>query len=260
MLLSLMYHRIDTGKHSNSQRVMEEHLHYLKETCHAVHTGDDLHPEKINVCLVFDDATVDFFHFVYPLVQKLDLRVMMAVTVSVIPENEAGTPLTKRLEASSEEFLFGSAFKKINPYCNWDELRTMARSGLVKIASHSYHHQNLRAVANPADELLRSKTTLESRLQTTIDTIVYPYGDFNRTISSSAAAMYRYQIAVGAGDNKTWRGIDGILFRINADGMKTGRSLLDCPSLTYYRFAPIKLYLKKFIMDRKGFIPTSGSV
>jgi hypothetical protein len=246
-----MYHRINTGKHSNSLKVMEDHFHFLKDNCHAVHTGDSLHSEKINVCLIFDDATVDFFHFVYPLARKLELKVMVAVTVSVIPENDSRTSLKERLDAQSEEFLFGSPLTTINPFCTWDELRTMFRSGLIKIASHSYHHQNLRTVTNPAEELSKSKTTLELQLQAPIDTIVYPYGDFNRTISSSAATMYSYQVAVGAVDNRTWRGVDGILFRINADRMKNGKSFLSLPSLGYYRLSRTKLHLKKFIMDRQ---------
>lgn len=127
----------------------------------------------------------------------------------------------------------------------------MSKSSNVKIASHAYSHSNLLESSEVEDEVRRSKELLEGRLDLKVDSFVYPYGQFNAKIAKIVRRHHRYSFAVGAGDNKRWEGIGGILFRIAADNLKDPESLFSSKNLRRYRYLRFRLYAKKWYMDRR---------
>ena len=58
---------------------------------------------------------------------------------------------------------------------------------------------------------------LESKLQTPIQTFVYPYGLFNPKIHSLAKKHYPYVMRIGNALNRSWINSQGLFYRINAD-------------------------------------------
>ena len=71
MLLTFLYHRIGKDKYSNSIEMIESNLSYLAKKYKIVVPGDKLSVFKINICLTFDDAYFDFYHYIFPILKKL---------------------------------------------------------------------------------------------------------------------------------------------------------------------------------------------
>ena len=65
MLLILMYHQIIEPQVDPEISVskLEEHLKYLQENFNIIVPGQNL--LKNNVCLTFDDAYIDFYHYIF---------------------------------------------------------------------------------------------------------------------------------------------------------------------------------------------------
>ena len=65
---------------------------------------------------------------------------------------------------------------------NWDELRSMEASGLVKIASHTCNHKRLNAQLSNTElthEIVSSKENLLRQIPTAANIFCFPNGDYN---------------------------------------------------------------------------------
>jgi peptidoglycan/xylan/chitin deacetylase (PgdA/CDA1 family) len=169
---------------------IERHLSYFAECAQVVLPGELLPPSSLTVCLTFDDATEDFATVVFPLLQKYQLRALLAVPVQLIE-----TP----------------------GYCSWRELKEIAASGRVEIASHSCHHHNLVTMTDPFEEIYSSRRILQERLSVPIKTFVYPFGTFNQTIHCLVRKEYEFVMRIGTAWNKNWHNHSGVIYRIVAD-------------------------------------------
>lgn len=162
--------------------MIEEHLKYIAKNYNIVLPGDKTNPFKINVCLTFDDGFYDFYHFVFPILKKLNIKALLAIPIKYILEDTNLSP-DLRLSVNYKEATKENNFKNKAPFCTWKEIIEMQNSNLVKIASHSYSHQNLTNENIDLDfEIIESKKILEKILKTEIDIFVYPLGKFNEKI------------------------------------------------------------------------------
>ncbi len=204
MLFTLMYHR--------AFPFLEDHLKYIKKYP-VLLPGEPIKGKSI--CLTFDDATSDFYKEVFPILQKLSLRVILAVPVAYI---------------STEG------------YCSWEELKEMVQSGYVHIASHSYSHPNL--LANGVDlkfEIIYSKYILQNHLGIQVNTFVYPYGKFNAPIHSLVKKNYSFIMRIGGSFNLTWQNFSKIIYRIDVDGAPSvKRKIQITPQLFSFLFHSIR--------------------
>lgn len=77
------------------------------------------------------------------------------------------------------------------PLLDWDGLRTLAAAGW-SIASHACSHRRLPSLApaEAAEELARSKATIEDRIGAAVTAIAYPYGAVSDDVERLAAAQY----------------------------------------------------------------------
>jgi len=250
VLLCCMYHRIDGDKLSNSRAIFEKHFEYIKEHFQVVLPGDVLAKDLVNLCMVFDDASYSFYRYVFPLVQRFGMRVVLAVSPKFILDSGDHIPQDVRLGVPTDEMMGGDRYVQSAPFCSWRELSEISSGGLVKIASHSYSHPNLLQCRNIEDELFKSKQVLEQKLHHHVDTFVYPYGQFNASIVKYVQKYYKYNFAVGAGDNRTWEGVGGVLFRIYADDLRDPVSIFSQTNLTKYKTLRAGLFVKKWFMDR----------
>lgn len=69
---------------------------------------------------------------------------------------------------------------------NWADAKQALAAG-VEIGSHSYHHDSLNTITEESDlnrEIRNSKTELEEKLQTTINILAPPNGQFNKEVSN----------------------------------------------------------------------------
>ena len=246
-----MYHHVGADKFSNSRPILEDHLKYISEHFNVVLPGEALSRNLPNLCLVFDDASFSFYAITYPLIRSLGIRVVLAVSPKYVVDSGNHIASEIRLAVPAEKMMQEDVHRKAVPFCSWEELQEVVASGQVKVASHSYSHCNLLQCSQVEDELVRSKDILQKRLAVEVDSFVYPYGQFNASVVNHVRKYHRYGFAVGAGDNRTWEGIGGVLFRISADNLPDPSSVFSQLNMQKYRLLRTRLVLKKWYMDHK---------
>lgn len=221
MLYSFLYHRVGNSKYSNSKEMLENHFSYLKKNYKIVVPEDTLSPLETNICLTFDDGFFDFYHFIFPLLKKLNIKAVLAVPVKYILESTDIDPI-KRLNVPLNIATNDEVYKTLAPFCTWKELEEMSKSGLVHIASHSYSHKNLLSEEiNLELEIIESKKMIEDRLHINVSTFVYPLGKFDRDIHKLTMDHYKFAMRIGSTFNLNWQNINKISYRIISDNLKS---------------------------------------
>ena len=215
MLLALLYHKIGNSKYGNSLKNLEAHFAYIASHFKTLHPGDPI-PSGTSVCLTFDDAFFDFYHLIFPLLQKYHLKALLAVPTAYIQESSKLSP-QERLEKVAT---FPDKAPPIpSPaFCTWEELKTLAHSPLIQIASHSLHHRPLTSKhINPEEELFLSKKHLEEKLKIAVTSFVYPFGAWDRKVHTLAKKHYKHLFRIGNAHNISWTNTHQLLYRINGD-------------------------------------------
>ena len=215
MLLALLYHKIGNGEYANPIKTLEAHFQWIASHYPTLFPGEAL-PKKLSVCLTFDDAFFDFYHYVFPLLRKYNLKALLAVPTAYIPDK---TDLSPKERLEKIEVFPDKAPPIPSPtFCTWDELKELAASPYVQIASHSLHHRPMTSShINPENELAASKTILEEKLRISVTSFVYPFGLWNKRVHSIAKRHYKYIFRIGNAHNISWTNTNHLLYRINAD-------------------------------------------
>lgn len=163
----LMYHMI--GDEQGNAAVMTEanlriQMNYLRDHGYHPITMQELYdyvtkgaplPEK-PVCITFDDGYLDSYTIVYPLMK------------------EYGFPWTL--------FLITDDVGKPYNRMTWDQLKEMANSHAVTIASHTLSHPKLHNLATRAEkekEIVEANKALKYQLGIDNVWLAYPYGDYD---------------------------------------------------------------------------------
>ena len=226
MLLVSMYHRIGKGKLTNDYHIFRQHLELLARNYSIVIPGCTLPPRQLSVCLSFDDASFDFYFYVFPILKKLQIKALLAVPVKYICEDTTCRS-DVRLGVSYREAMMGDVFHQKTPFCTWKELKEMSDSGYVKIASHSYNHKDLTEEnVDLQEEVILSKEILERKLGSEISTFVYPFGKTNKNIHKYVALHYENAMRIGNAVNKGWHDNNRLLCRVDGDCLEYPQQLL----------------------------------
>ncbi len=219
MMLAFLYHRVGDGKYANSPAMMEKNLTWIADNFRVVLPGEPLKRLSIDVCLTFDDATYDFYHYLFPMLKRLKLRALLAVPTQFIQTSTTIDP-AKRLSIPYSLAMKEDIYRTHCPFCTWQELREMTQSGFVEIASHSIHHQNLLTPGLDLDlEIRGSKQILEDQLQVPVRTFVYPLGKFSRKVHEQVKRDYEFAMRIGTAWNMSWQNMSGIIYRVISDNM-----------------------------------------
>lgn len=215
-VLSLMFHRVnDHTTHCDPSR-FSDFLDYLVNHFSIVMPDDPL-PKGLAVMLTFDDAYFDFYHNVFPLLKQHRIRALLAVPVKYIVETTSLDPKI-RLSVPYPQGMENSRYKTDVPFCTWEELREMAETPYVVMASHSFSHANLASHnTDLRKEVLTSKEILSSKLKKDIDYFVYPYGKMSREAHQYVIQHYRYGLRIGSAINRGWDQTRGYVYRVDAD-------------------------------------------
>ncbi|WP_225352171.1 polysaccharide deacetylase family protein [Arcobacter porcinus] len=237
MLISIMYHHVNSDYCSNDLGIFEEHLKYIKENFKTIFPGEKI--EQKSVCLTFDDAYADFYFLIYPLLKKYNLKALLAIPTKYILK-DTDEPELDRLSFKHDD-LFDNYEKAT--FCTYKELKEMRDSGLIVFASHSHSHVNL--LEKDVDlniELKGSKTILEKELNIKIDSFVFPFGKYNQNILKESKKYYQYNFRIGNAIHKDFSGINGAIYRIDGDNLKTHDEI--------FRFFNILKYKLKGLVKR----------
>lgn len=215
MLLILMYHQVHgIGR---IPEALGTHIGYLCDHHPLVLPGEALTRGCVNVCLTFDDATVDFCYHVFPLLKRLASRALVAVPTGWI-EATTEVPLRSRLAAQQAAAASGRYAVTGSPLCTWRELRDMQNSGWVQCAAHGHSHVDMRAADTDVErELTLSFAALHQQLGQAPQTFVYPYGGTRRDVQLQVRQRFPYAMRIGSAINRDWSGNQGLLYRVNAE-------------------------------------------
>jgi peptidoglycan/xylan/chitin deacetylase (PgdA/CDA1 family) len=250
MLLSTMYHHINSDRFTNDLDRFEQHLQYVIDRFDIVVPGDSLSRQRESLCLTFDDAYYDFYHYVFPLLKKYQIKVLLAVPTTYILE-DTDLPPQKRLSLKHQEYYRGENPRDFAPFCTWKELREMHESGHVLMASHSHNHRDLTLPnIDLHEEAVTSKIILEREIGEKIESFVLPFGRYNRRSFELLQKHYRYIFKVGQGVNPDFRGIRGLIYRIDGDNMENDRSIFSFKSMLGYRIKSLAKTLHDGILER----------
>ena len=245
MLTVVMYHHINSDDLplSNSDSMMEAHLSLVSKRFTTLFPGDEI--RKNSICLTFDDAYYDFYHYVFPLLKKYNLKALLAVPSAFILSDTA-LPAEQRLSLKHHEIYEGNNYKTYAPFCTYAELREMVKSGHVMVASHSMNHVNLSEVGVDLEqEIFGSKVALEENLGFRVDSFVLPYGKYNDAAVALAHEHYSYVFRFGNALNPSWDGIGGLIYRIKGDG-------LHAPDALFKPLKQLGFWVKTIIKTLKG--------
>ncbi|MSR17426.1 MAG: poly-beta-1,6-N-acetyl-D-glucosamine N-deacetylase PgaB [Methylococcaceae bacterium] len=205
------FDRMEVNKH-----FLEDQFVWLKKNGYSVVSvqavldaaaGKSTLPEKA-VLLTFDDGYLSFYSNVFPLLKKYHYPASVALVGKWMADNAAND--------------------SGKPIMNWDQVREVANSGLVEIASHTYSFHN-GILANPQGNTQAATITRlyddpmliyenDEQYLTRIRTemfksaefifqhagirprvMVWPYGEYNAT-SIAAAKEAGFQITMGLVD------------------------------------------------------------
>jgi peptidoglycan/xylan/chitin deacetylase (PgdA/CDA1 family) len=198
--------------------------------------------DKIAVCLTFDDAYFDFYHYVYPLLQLLNIRAVLGIPTQWIQNNTTVDPQT-RLKIPYPEGLKSGVQQSHAPLCTWAEIKEMTNSGYVKPASHSDTHASMVGnKTNLIQEIQGSQQALQKKLGMPIDTFIYPFGRMSRGVHKLVRTHYQFGMRIGSAMNKDWHSRSGLLYRIDADHFwQTGQTI----SKSFIRICQWKAWLNR---------------
>ncbi len=229
-LLVPMYHFASHGPFGNAAEMLDAHFALIARECHCVLPGEPLDRRRLNVCISFDDAYVDFYASVFPLLRRHGLRAMLAVPVAAIRE-EVAAPMSDRLHACASR---SPRLESEGGHCTWSELAEMAAGGVVTVAAHGHSHVRLdRPQVDLEREIVLPKATLSARLGREVDSYVLPFGRFDDAALACARRHYRFIFRIGGADNAGWNATP--LYRMDADGMASPQALTGASRLLTYR-------------------------
>ncbi|RBQ29873.1 polysaccharide deacetylase [Aliarcobacter vitoriensis] len=226
-----MYHHVNSDRCSNDLTIFEEHLKYIKKHFTTIFPNEKV--GKNSICLTFDDAYADFYFLIFPLLKKYNLKALLAIPSRYILDDTDEKAEARMNFEHNDLFL---NYQKAT-FCTYKELKEMRDSGLVIFGSHSHSHINLLEKDVDIDlELRFSKEILEEKLGTKIDSFVFPFGKYNQDILKEAQKYYKYNFRIGNAIHKDFSGINGAIYRVDGDGLKSPNEIFKFGKITKYRF------------------------
>lgn len=212
-----MFHRVNDPTSQCDPIRFAKFLDYLIQTYPIIGPNDPLPNTPLAVMLTFDDAYFDFYHSVFPLLKYHKIKAMLAVPANYILENTNISTQT-RLSVPYPQGMNNNLHLEKAPFCTWQELREMANSSHVIMASHSASHANLeKSSADFHQEIVGSKIVLEQHLKQPIEYFVYPYGKMCSKAHNLVKQHYRFGVRIGSAINYGWDKHSQYIYRVDAD-------------------------------------------
>ena len=174
--------------------------------------------------------------------KKYNLKALLAIPSKYILDD------TDELAENRMNFEHNDLFENYQKatFCTYKELKQMQESGLVVFGSHSHSHIDLTQKQVDLDlELRVSKQILEDKLNTKIDSFVFPFGKYNQNILKESKKYYQYNFRIGNAIHKDFRGINGAIYRVDGDNLKTADEIFKTTKLLKYKFKGIVKRLGK---------------
>ena len=161
-----------------------EHLRFLRSNhwhvldlneCLSAVSNHRLLPER-SALLTFDDGYRSMVDVVLPWLRHFDFPSVVFIPTQFIGGNND----------------FDSGYEPIEPICDLDHLRELARHG-CSVQSHGVSHRRFSWIdpAEKEQELVQSKAVLEAYLGKPVEVFAYPYGRLGEEPSTAAERLNR---------------------------------------------------------------------
>ena len=105
-------------------------------------------------------------------------------------------PLARKYRLPATLFIYPSAISNADYAMTWEQLSELTQTGLFDIQSHSFWHPNFNVEKRRLKQeeyekfvrtqLVKSKQTLEKKLQTRVDMLAWPFGIFDDELIGKA--------------------------------------------------------------------------
>jgi hypothetical protein len=232
--LTLLYHCVGEGKHQTPLEKLEKHLEHIHQNYKVILPGEPVQKNSFTLTLCFDDAYFSFYHTIFPLLKYYNLRALLAVSPKYIIEKST-LSAQERLEVPFSLRTQEGIFETKAPFCTWEELKEISKSGLVQIASHGFVHGNLQySFVDLHREIVQSKEVLQNKLNHPIATFIYPFGKTLPIVHEYVQRHYTYSFRIGGGCHWSWDSKKVPLMRITADQMESPVSLFSLKAKLAY--------------------------
>ena len=169
----LMYHSIGPGAHNSCLIVtpesFERQMKFLKKGNYQILSLDEYvellkenkKPSKRSVVITFDDGFLDNYTNAYQILKKYEMPAAISIVVDWVGKEDM---------------------------MNWKQIKELSDHELIEIVSHSIKHCPLDTLSkySTTKELKESKRILEKKLNTVINYLCYPCGNFTPFVKEMA--------------------------------------------------------------------------
>ncbi|ODU22392.1 MAG: hypothetical protein ABS87_02300 [Sphingomonas sp. SCN 67-18] len=196
--LTILYYHAVAGRHAAA---FEQQMRYLKDHCNVVaadHEGP-LATNRANVAITFDDAFQSVGDHAVPVLARHGLPATIFV-----PTGWLGRPPGWQMETDDD---------RVETVMSAAQIAALPRD-LIAIGSHTVDHPRLSQLTPDEQfgQLATSRAALQTMMGHDVDTLAFPYGDYDAGVVDQArAAGYRFIYTVfpqsiAAGDSTPLRG------------------------------------------------------
>lgn len=134
-----------------------------------------------------------------PAIADSNNREYMAAVINTLKQNNDAEIFSALAEIDWQKQL---SFELPRGLMNWEEVQTMANSGLVKLGSHTCTHRRLNADLSKADvihEIVDSKSILAERVKNSVNIFCFPNGDYNKDTLDTVRETYAAAVTTKRG-------------------------------------------------------------
>lgn len=199
MLVVLAFRKVFFSKFASDLKALHSQLLFLKQRYPFVLPGDTWSARKVSIMLTFDFASVDFYEHVFPFLCAQQIPAVVGVAWRyVAPEGAERLPLSLRTSSSETLAFQDEIFTGQAPFCTRQELRIMASSPYIQLASSGFAVRNLKN--NPpylATEVFLSKHCIEAALGYRPKAFFYPFGKYDMHCARYVRKEYEYSFVLG---------------------------------------------------------------
>ena len=144
------------------------------------------------------DLNYNFDQSITPSIEEVD-RIICAVKKHY-NDNEINQKIDSCLPLSINQPAINMPRRQI---LNQDEIEEMMQSGLVSFGSHTVNHLRLNTISEKEleNEIVNSKSALETMLKEKVDTFCYPNGDQSEAANQIVHEHYTYACTTKKGVN-----------------------------------------------------------
>lgn len=189
----LMYHHVNPHRGDMvtvTPGTFEEQMRFLSESRIRTFTIDellsymkgDLRPREKAVAVTFDDGWLDNYVYAFPVLRKYRIQAtIFIVTDRAEKASEKAGEIPSALPAHRESTALLEQGEEQRVALNWDLIREMAQSGLVRFYSHTKTHRKCDRIPEEeiSEELGGSKRVIEEKLGKPCPYLCWPYGKYS---------------------------------------------------------------------------------